>query len=83
MPALGSLGRGPVETTPPTTTLLTSGQLQAACKREGGNRRGQEVLAVPWDVSLDKSHPLLPPWDTHVGPPRQSYFLVRGCYQKM
>lgn len=76
----GAWARGPAETTPPTA-LLTSGQLQAACKREGGNKQGQKSWLLlgmhPWIRAI----PCLPSWDTWVGP-CQTYFLVTGCYWK-
>lgn len=75
----GAWARGPAETTPPPP--LTSGRVRAACKREGGNKRGQQSWLLlgmrPWTRAI----PCLPSWDTRVGP-CQTYFLVRGCYQK-
>lgn len=63
---LGEPGPEVLQRQLPPTTLLTSGQLQAACKREGGNKQRPEILAAPWDAPLDKSHPL-PPLLGHVG----------------
>ena len=65
-PDLGSLGRRSCRDTPPRP--LTSGQLQAACKREGGNEQGQRPGLFLGMHSWTRAIPCLPSWDTWVGP---------------
>lgn len=74
-PDLGSLGRRSCRDTPPRP--LTSGQLQAACKREGGNERGQRPGLFLGMHSWTRAIPCLPSWDTWVGPTFWSEAVTR------
>lgn len=50
--------------------------------QEGGREQVRpELLDAPWGAPLLRAIPYLPSWDPWVGP-CQTYFLVRGCYQK-